>query len=161
MEGKMKTLSVWQPAAGLLVSGRKTIENRSRPLLQPNKWEYPFWTLIHSSKQRIKGPVTSNPKHQALIDKEDLADYPTGVILGAVCFSGVHPVAEVQSEWASGPFCHTVQDYFALPNPVPYKGQLGLYNIDPVDLGYENLEAIASHFPSAESPFDFFVPQRR
>ena len=35
--------------AGLIVRGEKTIENRSRKLFAPERWELPFWCLVAAS----------------------------------------------------------------------------------------------------------------
>ena len=154
----MQCLSVKQPAASLLVFGGKNIENRSRALVRPDKWQLPFWVLVHASQQRIKGPVTKNAVRQAAIDAEPKEYYPTGVIIGAIRISAIVPLADIDpaNEWATGPICHVIDQSFELPEPFPYKGRLGLYNVDPVDLGYENLEAIGSQFTGCENPFGNF-----
>ena len=77
-------------------------------------------------------------------------DYPTGVIVGAVLIRDIVPVAEVDDPWAFGPMCHRVSRAIQLPQPVPYKGRLGLYNVDPVLLGYENLEVLHRELKTME-----------
>jgi hypothetical protein len=154
----MQCLSVKQPAAGLLARGDKTIENRSRALVRPDKWQ-PFWVLVHASQQRIQGPVTKNAVRQAAIDAEPKENYPTGVIIGAMRISAIVPLEDVDANnmWATGPICHLIDKSLSLPVPIPYKGRLGLYDVDPVDLGYKNLEAIAAAFPGTDDPFGNFI----
>ena len=35
--------------------GEKTIENRSRKLFAPERWELPFWCLVAASAQWMRG----------------------------------------------------------------------------------------------------------
>lgn len=114
----MKALTVRQPWASLIIEGTKDVECRS--------WSHAHRgpLLIHSG-QRIDRDAL-----EAGIGRPGL---PTGVILGVVDLVDI--VAEHHSKWAEPGYSR----YFVLENPrplaepVPYNGQLGLYDV-PDDL---------------------------
>ena len=146
----MQTLSVQQPAAQMLVRGEKTVENRSRPLLRPDKWQFPLWILIHASAKRMTAPVCRDHDMQQTIEAEQRSDpaaFPTGCIVGAVRLTGIVDSVDPSNVWAFGPSHHMVDAAVTFPQPVPFKGRLGLYYVDPSTpglLGHENLGAIAA-----------------
>ena len=51
----MQCLSVKQPAAGLICRSEKTIENRSRKLFAAERYQLPFWCLVHASATWMRG----------------------------------------------------------------------------------------------------------
>lgn len=127
-------ISIKQPAATLIVTGEKTVENRTwKP---PKKYGDSFWLLIHSSASVLRTPVTKDPKRQAEIEAE-CESFPRGCIVGAVKVTGVETFADggeaaaalACDPWAYGPYCWRCGEVIQLDNPVPYKGQLGIYTV--------------------------------
>ena len=155
----MQCLSVKQPAAQMLVRGEKNVENRSRPLIRPEKWHFPFWVLIHASAKRMTTPVVNDPDMQQAIEAEQKADpsaFPTGCIVGAVRLTGIVDSVDPSNVWAFGPSYHMVDAAVTFPHTVPFKGRLGFYNVDPVLLGHENLDAVAAVVPDPMRLVEFF-----
>ncbi|MGM5480189.1 MAG: ASCH domain-containing protein, partial [Nanobdellota archaeon] len=120
----MKVLSVKQPFAELIVSGKKSIEIRS--------WNTTFRGefLLHVSKN----PVMTAMKRNGFSDLE------TGVIIGKVTLVGVKKYVD-ESDFKNDRIKHlATSDYgkygFILKNPVrfekliPVKGKLGFWNFD-------------------------------
>jgi hypothetical protein len=152
------------------VRGEKTIENRSRKLFAPERWELPFWCLVAASAQWMRGAhsgftvqhskrgkaegLTRAAEGHARLDPPE--GYPTGAIVGAMRISGMVPVCDVTAPcdlpWASGAWCLQISAAVALPSPVPHKGQLGLHGVSPALLGAANLACLAAAVgaPSAD-----------
>ena len=119
----METISIQQPWAWLIVSGQgKDLENRSR-------WNYRHRgrVLIHAGKRRDDD--TSRFKAQrdyiASLGIEIPSDLPTGAIVGEATITGV--VTESDSPWFEGPTGITLSAPVAYADPVPYRGQLGIF----------------------------------
>lgn len=117
----MKTLSVRQPWASLIVSGEKTIENRSRPtryrgrvLIQAGRAIDPDGMALVNEVLAEVGPVPN------------AAEWPTGAIIG--CVTIVDCVTESGDEYFEGPFGYVLADPVEFDKPIPARGQLGLYN---------------------------------
>jgi hypothetical protein len=119
--GDLRALSVKQPWASLLVSGRKTWENRSTGLgIKGSRWVF-----IHAS---ASFDVDADPK---LTDGIGLL--PTSAIIGVVILGEGVPVEQVTTdrEWAEGPVCLPVTYAVALKKPVACAGKLSLWRISP------------------------------
>jgi len=116
----MKCLSVRQPWAALIVSGLKDVENRSW------KPRYRGRLLIHAGAgMRVSDLDYLAEKYGIELDRSSLV---LGAILGAVDL--IDCKKKVSSRW------HVRGDigwYFANPrrlrSPIPYKGQLGLFEV--------------------------------
>ncbi|MFP4119279.1 MAG: ASCH domain-containing protein [Candidatus Woesearchaeota archaeon] len=119
----MKVLSLKQPYAELILSGKKTIEIRS--------WNTKFrgWFLIHASKTPDKNAMKSHGYEQL----------PVGVIVGKAELVGVKEYAD-QNEFEKDAGKHLATiDYgrfgFLLDNPkrlppVEAKGKLGFWEFE-------------------------------
>ena len=117
----MKALSIRQPWAWLIVNGYKDIENRT--------WStsYRGRIYIHASKtfdpSWLDDPIAS----QYAEAKGSVRTEAFGAIIGEVtivdCCAG-HP-----SKWYRGPYGFVLKNPVAYKSPIPYKGQLGLFNI--------------------------------
>lgn len=116
----MKTLSVQQPWAELIVAGRKKIENRT--------WStnYRGPLLIHAGKSR---------NWLAQVNADDLgidvATLTFGAIVGVVDLTDCIPPS-TPSEWdadpfASGPYLWVLANARRL-TPIPCVGKLGLFD---------------------------------
>jgi hypothetical protein len=122
----MKTLSVKQPWAWLLVTGVKDIENRS--------WytSYRGPILIHASKKVDHRSLTdhrlSEKIHEAFRSADvKLSDLPRGAIIGKVDL--LNCVTHSDSEWFEGEFGFQVCP-MEIFKPIERKGRLMIYNED-------------------------------
>lgn len=116
----MKTLSVRQPWASLIVAGVKTIENRSRPT------RYRGRVLIHAGRTiDHDGMATVNEAMAEVGSVPSVDEWPTGAIIG--CATIVDCVTESVDEFFEGPFGYVLADAVEFDRPIPARGQLGLY----------------------------------
>ena len=153
----MKALSLKQPYAWLILQRAyednprtvlKPIENRPRPL--PKNFVLPQRVLIHASMtlydvklselkdrmtetqwERVRKHIIGLYSEYAFYrsDKAKLqATRDFGCILGSVIITG--QVIESQSPWFFGKFGYTLEFPEMLKEPVPYKGQLGFFEIN-------------------------------
>lgn len=115
----LKAMSVRQPWAWLIITGEKPIENRS--------WEtrYRGPLLIHASLTfdfeglqwvRHRFPRIKLPDR-----------YPTGAIVGQVEMTEI--TLESTSPWFAGPYGLVFRHPVQLPRPIPYRGQLGIFEV--------------------------------
>jgi hypothetical protein len=119
----MKALSILQPYAWLIVTGRKDIENRT--------WYtgYRGPVLIHAGK--------AYPKGEYAMDADGYADYPPtreemiGGIVGIATITGC--VNKSDSYWFNGPWGFTLTDARAFPKLIPMRGALGFFDV-PADV---------------------------
>ena len=121
----MKCLSVQQPWAWAIIHGPKRIENRSRPFSHRGP------LLIHAGKSRIQlgNYGEGEPPESQLV---------FGAIIGIVDVIGCTDFVDLENRFAEGPFCLLLENPRALANPIPWKGQLGLFEV-PDALFLENL----------------------
>lgn len=119
----MKALSILQPWAWLIVTGRKDIENRV--------WHTGFRgpVLIHAGK--------TYPKRDFEDDCMQWDGYPQtrdemiGGIVGIATITGC--VSKSESRWFNGPWGFTLADAKALPKLIPMRGALGFFDV-PADV---------------------------
>lgn len=123
----MKVLTVQQPWASLIMHGQKRCEYRS----WPTRHRGPL--AIHASRcmgaRQRRLCIESAIKQ--MLDAAgigDASDLPLGCILGAVTVTD----CVAASDLGSG-FAWRLADPILLPEPVPYRGQLGLCDL-PADL---------------------------
>jgi len=114
-----KALTIHQPWASLITAGIKDVENR--------RWvtghRGPLW--IHAGKATDH----SRPAVEArrLMGEPDL---PAGAVIGWVTVSDV-VVRHETSPWAEDGYWHWVlTDPHPLPEPIPYRGAQGLWNLN-------------------------------
>jgi ASCH domain len=115
----MKTLTIRQPWASLVISGIKTVENRS--------WNtnYRGELIIHAGL----GIDRDAPAFVVSIGAELPEDLPAGTILGTVRLVDV--VTDSDSPWAeAGKFHWVLADPKPWTEPVPAKGKLKLWDCD-------------------------------
>ena len=126
-----KCLTIRQPWAHLVVSGIKTIENRS--------WvtSYRGLILIHAAVRADQYDENNMGLTESQIDDMlgHLRGDNYGAIIGAVTLKDIVPVSKVRgSRWAGGPWCWILEDAIKLATPLPCKGQLGLWSPGRDDL---------------------------
>lgn len=138
----MKALSIHQPYAHLIATGAKRIENRTWPTAHRD------WLAIHASKTRHRVELWPANDGAPSIDVADLAfGAVVAVARVSACLILSHLAAAVALyelkhdrahpyEWvrhdphASGPWCWVLEDVLALPEPLPYRGRQGLFDLD-------------------------------
>jgi predicted transcriptional regulator len=120
----MKTLSLKQPFAEMILSGKKTIEIR--------KWKTNFRGefLVHASLK---------PDKKAM-EKNGFVDLPVGKILGKVTLINVKDYLDSedfkndqnkhQASSDYGTYGFILEDPERFEKPIPAKGQLGFWNFD-------------------------------
>jgi hypothetical protein len=112
----LKVLSIRQPWASLIMRGHKLIENR--------KWrtEYRGELFIHAAAKWYDGP-------EAAPWLEDRDRLPRGVVLGSVELADV--ITQSDSPWFTGPFGFVLRNPKRLRRPIPLRGQLFIFEVDP------------------------------
>jgi len=127
----MRTLSVKQPWASLIVAGIKRVENRT-------------WSTNHRGPLVIHASARPDPEagptlELAGIDPQDWQDAPRGVVLGVVelvdvidmASAGVKSRALAHDPLACGPFCWILSNPRPLAKPIPARGRLVLWDWNP------------------------------
>lgn len=135
----MKALSIRQPWAWAIMSGQKTIENRT--------WRttYRGALLIHAGRTFDRDGL------------DHLRDVPEllqlGALLGTVRLVDCLPIRDAPKiDHAHGPWCWILESPHAFAAPILYRGQLGLFD---VDLAIERSAQIAnSHRHRRHRPGD-------
>jgi hypothetical protein len=119
----METISIQQPWAWLILNHGKDLENRSR-------WHYKHRgrVQIHASKT-VDSDTSRFPVQWAHIASLGIEipwdSLTTGAIIGEATITGV--VTESDSPWFEGPTAITLSDPVAYADPIPYRGQLGIF----------------------------------
>jgi activating signal cointegrator 1 len=136
MKTKIKALTISQPYASLIASGEKWVENRR-------------WSTNYT------GPLAIHAgKGMQYLDREELAEYPTGCIVATTqlvcclqratilryadsmkfnhCPVGFpHTWEELaEHEHCEGPYCWLLADVRKVDVPVQYRGAQGLFEVD-------------------------------
>lgn len=118
----MKTITIRQPWAWAIMAGHKLIENRT-------------WRTSHRGPLFIHAgaQVDADPRCAALFAALGIlppVNLVRGCILGSVKMVDVVPLEGVSSDpWAFGPWCWILESPVLFPEPVPWKGQLSLFDI--------------------------------
>lgn len=134
------SLTLWRPWPLAIIAGGKRVENRPRPwrCLQDNL------VALHTGQAWDEaGAYRINQLVPELADLDPdlqlLWDEP-GRIVAVARVSGVTHVGEdpdlAVDPWASGPWCHRLEDVVALTAPVAYRGHQGVRKV-PEDLAVE------------------------
>jgi len=119
---QMKALSVRQPWAYLIVTGEKPVENRS-------------WSSSYFGPLLIHAALTPDPEgarwvreHFPKIKLPPLGELTYGAIMGSVRMLGGSWTDE-SSPWFTGPYGFIFDRAQIFPAPIPYKGQLGFFEV--------------------------------
>ena len=126
----MKALSIRQPWAEMIVTGKKSIEIRS---WRPVRMELPQKILIHAGKKVDRGAFSTAGVGQSLAK---------GAVIGEVMMVGIRKY-ELVDQWIEdldlhrnrqggfreGLFGYILSEPVKFPAPVPFKGQLGFFEI--------------------------------
>jgi len=117
----MKALTIKQPWAHLIATGQKDIENRSWPtelrgrvFIHTSKTvdnvDVAHWCLSRGLRAHISCPLA----YGAIIGEVDIVD----------C------VTQSTSPWFIGPYGFVLANPRAYDVPIPYRGQLGFFNVE-------------------------------
>lgn len=117
----MKALSIRQPWAWLIVSGRKDVENRSWPTRVRGRF------LVHAA-QRFDMQGYEWVRSHLKLDLPDPGTFERGGIVGEAEI--VDCVVEHRSLWFSGPFGFVLRNARPLPFR-PQPGRLGFFEVEP------------------------------
>ena len=117
----MKALTIFQPYAELIMRGDKPVENR--------RWyrHYRGPLLIHAGKSRdwlsTFDPLPDRMDFGAIVGVANIIDWliPRDVRM-------LYP-AIADNEHIEGPWCIVLDSPRRLANPIPYRGQQGLFNV--------------------------------
>ena len=124
----MKALSIRQPWAWLIVNGHKDIENRSWPTAFRGR------IYVHAGKRVKSGDFQEQRdyiRESGLILPEEP---PLGAIVGEVTITDC--VDSSSSPWFCGPYGFFLSSPLAYKDPVPYRGQLGFFEVDESEVQY-------------------------
>ena len=118
----MKALSIRQPWAWLIVNGYKDIENRT--------WSTDFRgrVYVHAGKRVKQGDF---PEQRDYIREAGLIlpdGPPLGGIVGEVTITDC--VDSSSSPWFCGPYGFLLTSPVAYKDPIPYRGQLGFFQVE-------------------------------
>ena len=123
----IKTLSIWQPWASLLIKGHKEYETRS--------WstKHRGWLAIHAAKSR-KGYLYVEPLVR--LGVTHFNKLPRGCVLGLVYIDQVRSTRDTistlqeqqYSDWSIDRFAWRIADRIELDEPVPARGQQRIWN---------------------------------
>lgn len=138
----MKALSLKQPWASLIEIGAKCIETRGW------RTSYVGPIAIHASQRLHGDDVEYALEHEAILlalragGYWSLYDLPLGSVVAVGCLAGVERtetarrgrfVTEAElafGDFSPGRYAWHLRDVVALPEPIPARGQLGLWEWD-------------------------------
>lgn len=125
--GSMKTITVCQPHAHLIVVGDKRVENRT----WPTKHRGPL--LIHAGKSRkyLNGEDDAEMVFGAIIACARLVDCVHITAIQNGDYASEYPWL-ADHRYASGPWCWILSNVEPLSEPIPMRGALGLWNAEAV-----------------------------
>ena len=141
----MKALSIKQPWAWLICAGYKDVENRTWHLNNPPFLKYtkdlptgawsPMRIYVHAGvnldsaalKLLVNRLDHYNEAAWAAIIRKRPEDFTLGAIIGEVTITGC--VVESDSPWFVGPYGFTLDDPVLYDKPIPYRGQLGFFEV--------------------------------
>ena len=110
----MKGLSVKQPWANAIFYTGKDIENRK-------------------SAHKVRGTIALHASLQVTKEEYLPKGFKKHLVLGAIIgvVDIVDCVDDHESEHFWGPYGYVLENPRPLPKPIPYKGQLGFWNVSP------------------------------
>ena len=121
----MKAISIMQPFAYLIVHGHQPVENRAW------RTSYRGRLLIHASKTFAS--IDDSQFYDFGFDREFIDmlrsnAIPRGALVGEVDL--VDCVDDSDSPWYKGPYGLELENPLAYDKPIPYKGELDLFDVD-------------------------------
>lgn len=142
----MKAISLWQPWASAIALGAKRIETRHwatmhrGPLLihaaklrKRENFEFVENDFRHIFKPLFFEEVINCVPYGALVAVADLVDCVEVDLIPPRHFDGDRKIERAFGNYARGRFGWILENVRALPEPIPFKGRQGLFNV-PDDL---------------------------
>lgn len=127
----MKAISICQPWAWAITHGPKRVENRTwstsyrGPLLIHASKSRRYWTdhtIQQLERMGLKVPHVDRVAHGALVGYTQLFSCcHVRVLQGRACWDN-NPFVE-------GPYCLQLGSVFILPEPIPWRGNRGLFDV--------------------------------
>jgi hypothetical protein len=147
----MRCLSIQPPMAAALLLGPKDYENRTwRPKGSIGT------VLIHNARRTWRMEREQRERFEMLVGRSaSLFELlPPDHIIGAVDFIGAQRAEDVDSWWATGPWCWQIDaaSRRVFQEPIPYTGRLKLYEVDD--------DLVAEAMATAWTPKQWLVKRR-
>ena len=126
-------LSIKQPWAWLICAGYKDVENRTWWLHMPPLLNHPSYAnnvpmriYVHAGKEIDKLTLKDFDR---IYDKigHGVGWHSYGAIIGEVTITGC--VDHSDSPWFVGPYGFTLSNPVLYDKPIPYRGQLGFFEV--------------------------------
>jgi hypothetical protein len=118
----MKALSIRQPWAWLIVNGFKDVENRTWPT------KFRGRICVQAGQKVVSQDFPAQLAHLQSIGIDLPIDLPRGAIVGEVTI--LDCITMSYSPWYCGPYGFLLSDPIAYERPLPYRGRLGLFEVD-------------------------------
>jgi hypothetical protein len=116
----MKALSVRQPWAWAILYAGKNIENRN-------------WPTRFRGRIGIHAPKSIDREAVVLLRLKGYdvpINLPTGVLVGEVTIFDCERYGDrIENDWAEGPYCLWLVDPSPYDEPIPCRGELGLFEV--------------------------------
>lgn len=136
MSEELRCLAVRQPWAWAIITGAKDIENRS-------------WTTTYRGPVAILASVSKTEVNQRMkAHGLPPLKFTFGALIGVADLLDVEPLTEAleANPWAMGEYCWKFGNARAFREPIPLKGRLNLYTLEP-NVAEQARVAIASPMP--------------
>lgn len=142
----MKTLTLTQPWASLVARGAKKVETRSwrtsyrGPLAIHAARRFPIWARCYAMAEPCRPAFQGFPEAMA-----EAAGFPLGVVIATCTLTDCVPTEKFDKigggllseqerefgDYAPGRFAWLLEDIKLLPEPIPARGALSLWNWEP------------------------------
>lgn len=133
----MRAISLWQPWASLIFTGDKKHETRS---FRPPERLIGRRIAIHAAKRFVQ-PVALGLEllcEQEFGSLQRWRELPRGALLGTVLLTDAYPTESIEpgvvdricGDWTAGRFAWKLEQFERLPNPIPWKGRQGWFEVD-------------------------------
>ena len=123
-----KAISIQGPWWWAILHAGKDVENRTWPFPLPT----PCRLVIHAGKK-------IDPEGLLYLTTGEIrypANLPTGCLVGEITVTGQFRHQDhggyihTNDKWAFGPYCWTLADPVAYETPIPYRGQLRIFEVE-------------------------------
>jgi hypothetical protein len=132
----VKALTIWQPWAACIAHGPKRVENRTwRP---PLRWRLPFDLAIHAAaRRRVREESEELDGIEFDWPEARTAPLDRGCVIAVASVVGFRLVKRGlllpadADPWETGPVCWDLDNVRTLAEPVPCRGEQGLWTLPP------------------------------
>ena len=126
-----KAISIQQPWAWAILHAGKNVENRTWS--PPELYYGSLRLVVHAGKKIDQASWAWFSHNGIMVPNRELH---TGCLLGEITVTGCRychdPVTAnaALGPWASGPWCWLLADPVAYDEPIPYRGQLRIFEVE-------------------------------